>query len=296
MGSLAHLISTEQLRAAQVSDVVKHVHSLDGFLARGGLPRSVQEKRVALLFYGPVSRRTYDSFVMAVQDLGYTKTGGPNAESFSGMVGGESLEHAMLFYSSLCQAIVLRHQDGEAQERASACARVPILSAGGSKEGEHPTQALGDVALLRKLLGRCEGKEVAYVGNLRDSSSVHSHCYLFKDDMPKVYVVSPEGQGLPQKYADVLESVTVVESVRDLPRSLHALYLVQSPGVENPERFHVTRQTLDCFDRVRVLHPLPAGSELAPELLRDDRIFALQQMMYAHFARIACLEMLVHNK
>lgn len=289
-----HLISTADLSKKEVDDLVHRIKSLAEFPVKDGLPRSVEDRRVGFLFYGKRSRRTFDSFVMAVQDLGWQYAGGMGAEDFSGMVGGESLEHAAYFYGSRCNAIVMRHPTSSAQNSASKYSAVPVLSAGGSKEGEHPTQALGDFVLLRSLLGGCGGKEVAFVGNLLDSSSVHSLCHLLRHEMPKrVYVVSPEGQGLPVEYKAVLSDVVEEGSVAHLPKSVKAIYLVQSPGAEDAKRYQVSKDILSHLGNVRVLHPLPAGPELAEDAASDARVVVRGQMDYAHFARMACLDFLI---
>ena len=294
MSQPRHLISTADLSKQEVDDLVHRIKALAEFPAKNSLPRSVEDRRVGFLFYGKRSRRTFDSFVMAVQDLGWQYAGGMGAEDFSGMVGGESLEHAAYFYGSRCSAIVIRHPKGDAQKTASKYSAVPILSAGGSKEGEHPTQALGDFVLLRSLLGGCGGKEVAFVGNLLDSSSVHSLCYLLRHELPKrVYVVSPEGQGLPAEYKAVLSDVVEEGSVAHLPKSVKAIYLVQSPMAEDAKKYQVSRDVLTYLGNVLVLHPLPAGPELSKDVANDARVVVRSQMEYAHFARMACLDFLI---
>ncbi len=295
--SLKHLFSTRQIEKPVLIDLTKKVEQYAHLQEQGGLPQSMEARRVALLFYGQSTRRTFDSFYLAVQELGWTSWGGMNADSFSGMVEGNSFEHAIQFYGRRSHALVLRHPDALAQESASKYSSVPILSAGGSKAGEHPTQALGDYVWLRHLLNGCEGKEVAFVGNLRDSSSVHSLCYLLRHDEPKaVYVVSPEGKGLQDEYAGVLKRVVQVDSIAALPQTTNAIYLVQSPEAKGAERFYLTKEKLDCFSNVRVLHPLPEGPELPKELFADSRVVTDAQMDYVYFARAACLEHLLLRK
>ncbi len=76
---------------------------------------------------------------------------------------------------SYADAIVIRHPEMGAVQRAANVSRVPVINAGDGI-GEHPTQALLDVFTIREEIGTFNGLTV---------SSIHFIChekFFFKTD------------------------------------------------------------------------------------------------------------------
>ena len=103
----------------------------------------LEDKIIATMFFEP-STRTRLSFETAILKLGAKLISTENAASNSSSRKGESIEDTINVVQQYADAIVMRHSDDHAAEKAASIAKVPILNAGSGK-GEHPTQALLDV-------------------------------------------------------------------------------------------------------------------------------------------------------
>ena len=92
---------------------------------------------------------------------------------------------------SYSDAIVIRHPEMGAVQRASHVSRIPVINAGDGI-GEHPTQALLDVFTIREEIGTFNGltvssndilhydrfpfssQQITLVGDLKNGRTVHS--------------------------------------------------------------------------------------------------------------------------
>jgi len=92
---------------------------------------------------------------------------------------------------SYADAIVIRHPEMGAVQRAANVSRIPVINAGDGI-GEHPTQALLDVFTIREEIGTFNGltvssihfirhkkdnfplKQITMVGDLKHGRTVHS--------------------------------------------------------------------------------------------------------------------------
>src|SRR5438105_11488304 len=83
---------------------------------------------LAALFYEP-STRTRLSFESAMLRLGGEVLSTENAKEFSSAIKGETLEDTIRIVESYADAIVLRHYDNDASERAAKVSIVPIINA-----------------------------------------------------------------------------------------------------------------------------------------------------------------------
>src|SRR5208282_4553799 len=103
---------------------------------------------IASIFFEP-STRTRLSFETAIQNLGGYVITVENAGEFSSAKKGESLEDTIKTLNAYADAIIIRHPEIGAAERARKVSKVPIINAGDGG-GEHPTQALLDVYTIQK--------------------------------------------------------------------------------------------------------------------------------------------------
>src|SRR5690606_21495481 len=98
-------------------------------------------RQVFTVFYEP-STRTRMSFEAAANNLGFGIVGTENAREFSSTAKGETIEDTIRVMAGYHPAaIVMRHHEDGAAERAAAVSSVPIINAGDGR-GQHPTQAL----------------------------------------------------------------------------------------------------------------------------------------------------------
>src|SRR3989344_9269897 len=143
---------------------------------------SLKGKILATIFYEP-STRTRLSFESAMLRMGGQVISVENAEASSSVAKGESVEDTIRVLSGYAHAIVIRHKEEGAAERAAKVSKVPIIN-GGDGRGEHPSQALLDAYTIFKEFGRVDGIRIAFVGDLASGRTVRSLCYTlanFKD-------------------------------------------------------------------------------------------------------------------
>lgn len=144
-------------------------HQKLGSLLSGGM--------IFTIFYEP-STRTRISFAATGQHLGMQVIGTENAKEFSSAIKGETLEDSIRV---LCEyrpsAIILRHHEDHAAERAAKVSTVPIINAGDGA-GQHPTQALLDMYTIKKELGRNDKLNIIIGGDLLHGRTARSLSYL----------------------------------------------------------------------------------------------------------------------
>jgi aspartate carbamoyltransferase catalytic subunit len=273
-------------------------------LSRGELveQRPLRDRRLFWLFYEP-STRTRVSFESAATLLGGSVSGlevNPHPDELV----AERLEDRVRILNDYgYDFIVLRyHQEGGAR-RAAAVSRVPIISAGDGA-GQHPTQAMLDLFTMRQEIGRVDGLSVALVGDLTFERSTNSLAYLlgkFRD--PRLYLVSPETLRVRSDVREYLDQQDIrYQELRDLRevagkvdvvyvtrahtgRLQHALRFDPSEGF-----YSITREVLDLLPKHGiVMHPLPRGEELPPELDDDPRIACFRQARNGLYVRMALL-------
>jgi aspartate carbamoyltransferase catalytic subunit len=198
---------------------------------------------------------------------------------------------------------VLRyHQEGGARRAASA-SRVPIISAGDGS-GQHPTQAMLDLFTMRQEIGRLDGLTVALVGDLTFERSTNSLAYLlgnFKD--LRLFLVSPETLRVRSDIREYLDRqdirYTELRDLRDVAGKVDVVYVTRAHTgrLQHALRFDaaegfysITREILDLLPQhAIVMHPLPRGEELPPELDDDPRIACFRQARNGLAVRMALL-------
>lgn len=113
---------------------------------------------------------------------------------------GESLEDTIRTVSNYGDVIVLRHPEKDTAERAIKVAHVPVINAGDGN-GEHPTQALLDIYTIFEEAKKDILKEniiVTFIGDLKNSRTIHSFIHLLNlFDVTYVFI-SPPGLELPE--------------------------------------------------------------------------------------------------
>lgn len=91
------------------------------------------------------------SFQAAIQRLGGDVIGFSSA-SMTSVKKGESLEDTIRMVNGYADAIVIRHPEAGAVNRALAVSNVPIINAGDGAN-EHPTQTLLDLFSIQETQG-----------------------------------------------------------------------------------------------------------------------------------------------
>lgn len=242
------------------------------------------EGRTVLSMFDESSTRTKLSFHMAVDNLGgrieeieLKKSSGAKGESI------EDTVEVIQGYPSTAAAIIIRHGNDQLVERLVKASRLPIINAGnGSKE--HPTQALVDLYLIFKRMGKLDGLNVSIIGDLNYGRTAHSLIYalsLFNNN--SVRCIAPSPLQLPPEFAESIRQHTKVEMTENINAAIGSdvIYMtrLQLERLPEPAResmkgmysnYRMGRQLMDQAERARhgfiLMHPLPRIEEIPTEL------------------------------
>src|SRR6476469_8789498 len=132
--ALRHIVAVNQCDRPMIEELFD---SADRMRTLPRTERPLAGHILATLFYEP-STRTRLSFESAMLRLGGQVISTENAREFSSAIKGESVEDTIRIVAGYSDAIVIRHFEHGAAERAAAVASVPIINAGDGP-GEHPT-------------------------------------------------------------------------------------------------------------------------------------------------------------
>jgi aspartate carbamoyltransferase catalytic subunit len=263
----------------------------------GGL----EGRLLATIFYEP-STRTRFSFEAAMHRLGGQVLTADGAGRGSSAAKGESLEDAVRVIGGYADAIVLRHPEIGAAERASAVAPVPVINAGDGT-GHHPTQALLDLYTIRKELGRLDHLRVGLVGDLRNGRTARSLALLlsrFSDN--QLVLVSPPELRMGEDILAALDPGAVQESseLSEVLTGLDVLYQTRIQAerfasAEDYERYRgvyvVTPELMRQLPEHAILmHPLPRVGEIDPRVDADPRAAYFRQARNGLWVRMAVLD------
>lgn len=258
-------------------------------------------KLLATLFYEP-STRTRFSFEAAMYRLGGQVLTAESAAHASSATKGESLEDAMRIISGYADAIVLRHPEVGAVERAARAAEVPVISAGDGA-GHHPTQALLDLYTIKKELGRLDHLRVGLAGDLRNGRTARSLALLLsRFPGNELLMISPRDLSMGTDVLDQLTGARVDETddFQNALTGLDVLYQtrIQAERFASPDEYERYRGiyvlTVDLMGRLPehaiVMHPLPRVGEIDPLVDADPRAAYFRQARNGLWVRMAVLE------
>jgi aspartate carbamoyltransferase catalytic subunit len=302
-----HIISTKQFLDIKTLDstfqVVEQFAKQD---LRGKIPKKLKNKILASVFYEP-STRTRFSFEAAMLKLGGEVISTESAGHFSYAIKGESLEDTIRVIGGYADVIVLRHPDVGAAESAAKVSSVPIINAGDG-QGEHPTQALLDLYTIKSELKRIDNFTIALVGNLLYGRTIHSLIHLLSMcKKVKVFLVSPKGLSLPQKYKLFMQDRKIkFEERSSLDRILSVVDVLYITRIQK-ERFPslaMYRRVKDAFiidkkilkklkKKAVIMHPLPRLAEISTEVDSDPRAAYFRQARNGLYIRMALLDKLL---
>jgi aspartate carbamoyltransferase catalytic subunit len=280
------VISVDQFSKQDIEDIFA---TADRLAVGRSMP--LGGKTIANLFYEP-STRTSSSFYAAMTRLGGSVI--PiNEVNYSSVTKGETLEDTVRTLECYADAIVLRHYDDDATERAVSVTSIPIINAGNGA-GEHPTQALLDLYTIQKERGRVDGLTVTMMGDLKFGRTVHSLTKLLRLYDVRLRFVGPEALRLPRGYLadgdtehtdldEVIADTDVLYVTRVQKERLLGSLDIDFSYAVTPE--HMARARGDMV----LMHPLPRVGEIPASLDSDPRAAYFRQMRYGLFVRMALL-------
>jgi aspartate carbamoyltransferase catalytic subunit len=259
---------------------------------------------LAAIFYEP-STRTRFSFEAAMHRLGGQVLSAESAARASSAAKGESLEDAIRIISGYADAIVLRHPEIGAADRAARVASVPVINAGDGA-GHHPTQALLDLYTIRKELGRLDHLRVGLMGDLRNGRTARSLAILLsRFSGNELVLISPPGLRMGDDVRRSLDGMSVRETTElaEVLSGLDVLYQtrIQAERFESAEAYERYRGvyvvTTDVMRELPghaiLMHPLPRVGEIDPQIDADPRAAYFRQARNGLWIRMAVLAWVV---
>ena len=248
-------------------------------------------KSIVNLFYEP-STRTSSSFYAAMTRLGGSVI--PiNEVNYSSVTKGESLEDTIRTLECYADALVLRHYEEDATERAVSVASVPIINAGNGA-GEHPTQALLDLYTISKERGQIDGLNITLMGDLKHGRTVHSLVKLLRMYDVQLNFVSPKELSLHSSY--LMDEDSQYIDLSPIIEKTDILYVTRVQRERLADTmvidfsYAVTREDMErAKENLVLMHPLPRVGEIPPELDSDPRAAYFRQMKYGLYVRMGIL-------
>lgn len=213
-------VTTRGLQKKEIEALCKTAEEMLSVMRKNETLDVLKGKTVINLFFSP-SLRTSSFFLSAAHRLGASAITYRHlyaAELFK----EETLYHACRIMSVVGDAIVMRHPKDGSTALAAEAASIPVINAGDGGN-QHPSTALSyffELWKKKKLNG-----EIALVGNLRDSRTVHSLLPLLSHYDVSIDLVSPQDQKLPSGMLNELrDSVKIKESSSFNPAGKTAVY------------------------------------------------------------------------
>jgi len=253
-------------------------------------PNTCNGKTLINLFYEP-STRTSCSFHKAMLNLGGNVI---EITDNSSAKKGESLEDTIKTISNYGDIIVLRHSEKGSSQRACKVSTIPLINAGDGN-GEHPTQALLDIYTIYK-----EAKKniltdkiiVTFVGDIKNSRTIHSLIHLLNLFQVTYIFISPPGLELETNMLNVLHL-----SLEEALKITDIVYVTRIQKERERESFTpicLSKEILGTKDFI-IMHPLPRQEELPPEIDDDPRSVYFKQVAYGVKMRMAILHELLNK-
>ena len=314
-----HIVDTRQLKDRRF---------LDGlFLLADEMQEQVRSHSVerkhegkvmgSFFFKSAPSTRTKMSFHSAAKRLGVDVVATDNAEEFSSLFKGETLEHTLLATQGFFDVIVMRHPQNGAAKRAAYVLNIPFINAGDGTN-QHPTQALLDVYTFRQKFQRIDNLKIGFLGDIRHGRTIRSSAYLLAHgENNELWFISPPELGLPDDMRSyLLNKGTKFYETEDIDAvlpNLDVLYVtrLQWEHVQDEEerrhlmedyrRFQITSQRANRMgiDSI-IMHPLPINREksdgfpeITPDVDTDDRAWYFVQSRNGLYVRMALLDVLL---
>jgi aspartate carbamoyltransferase catalytic subunit len=298
---IRHLTSPQALDRALIEHLLERTTAFEKAPPTEAAPMA--GRLLATVFYEP-STRTRFSFEAAMHRLGGQVLSAADATRASSAAKGESLEDAIHGISLYVDAIVLRHPDVGAAERAARVAPVPVINAGDGP-GHHPTQALLDLYTIKNELGRIDHLRVGLAGDLRHGRTVRSLALLLsRFPGNELVLISPPGLRMGTDVIDsLMQTQQRVRETADLPSAIADLDVLYQTRIQ-AERFASSEEyerhrgvyivTPELMRRLPehaiLMHPLPRLEEIDVLVDADPRAAYFRQARNGLWVRMAVLD------
>jgi len=301
---MQHLVETQQFDRESLKRLFELASELEG-----KRDESQKGKILASLFFA-ASTRTRLSFESAMHRLGGSVITVESGDS-SSSAKGETIEDSIKVISQYADAIVMRHGEVGAAERAAAVSKVPIINAGDGNMGQHPTQALLDLYTIQRELKREDGINIVFIGNLRYYRSARSLSYLLSKykDINVTFISSPELNMGDDVKAHLKENNVPFTETEDMVSGIKGADVVYQTRIAkewipDPKeyeaqrgRYIITRDVADHMkDGAIIIHPLPRVGEIEEAVDASPHAVYFRQVGYGLIVRMALLKTMLSGK
>ena len=184
-----HLLSIDDLSRDDIERILGRARSFAEVSGREIKKVPTLRGRTIISLFYESSTRTSSSFELAAKrlsaDLVNIKSAGSSVDK------GESLKDTVQTLSAYDPAaLVIRSPHAGAAALVARWTRASVINAGDGKH-EHPTQALLDVATLRRRVGSLDGRRIWIVGDVMHSRVARSNIQAFQMMGAQVTVCGP---------------------------------------------------------------------------------------------------------
>jgi aspartate carbamoyltransferase catalytic subunit len=311
--SLSHLLDPRQFDREFLDEMCELTTDIRTLAkTREGLNalRSLLAHKRAMLYFTQPSTRTFLTFNNACHILGI-RTSEIRDSATSSEVKGESIEDSIRTFSSYVDVIIMRTLEKGLARRAAemldATPRpLPIINAGSGKD-QHPTQALLDIYTLERSFsesGGIDGKVIGMMGDLARGRTVRSLCFLMKNYRevelifiaPRAFEMEPDikqhlaDHGIPFRETTELDSVLSQLDAIYLTRMQSEHDIDDESALVDFSKYSIGPAQLEQLKPTSVImHPLPRGPELHPDVDNDARAKYWRQERNGMWMRAAVL-------
>ncbi len=302
------IISLKQFDKDSINTLFKVVPKMKDIYRAVESSDILEGTRVVSIFFEP-STRTRGTFEAAITQLGGQFMGIDQPKEFSSMAKGEDFEDSMLFYEMFGDAIIIRHPDVGAAQRAADVVRVPVINAGDGI-GEHPTQALLDLYTIKENAGKLGGLTGLMAGDIKNGRTVHSlldGLSLYPDNT--IYLLSPDLLKLePQKLNEWRKKglkIEEIENQSDIPKDADFWYWtrVQRERFKGEEEYKAVKNQFVLNEalveekagtKTIFMHPMPRVGEIDKGVDRDPRaVYLTSQPRNGIYTRMALMALVL---
>jgi ornithine carbamoyltransferase len=301
-----HLLSLVDIIPSEISYLIDRTLSL---ASSQGEARQLLKGKAVGIYFRKTSTRTRTAFTLGAQKLGASViTYGPGDLQIN---TGETIGDTTRVLAGYLDALVLRTAESVDEMKIFANQDdMAVINAMSDKE--HPTQALSDLAMLKKHFGHLDNLHVLYFGE-GNSTAVALMLGISKVPGMRLTLYTPEGYGIPEEFTNAAQAFahkwgTQIDEVHQLdllPEHVDVVYTTrwQTTGSSKSDPdwkqyfkpFSVTQAIMERVSRPAgtiFLHDLPAvrGEEVSSEVLDGPQSIAFQQAQNKLFSAMAVLE------
>jgi aspartate carbamoyltransferase catalytic subunit len=262
-----------------------------------GKYRDILHHKLVINIFFENSTRTRSSFEIAAKRLGAEVVSLDVATSSSNK--GETLRDTAMNLDAMGpSAIVVRHKNAGVPKILSKYVKSSIVN-GGDGAYAHPTQALLDLFTLKESIGSVEGKNIAIVGDIKNSRVANSNIELLTRFGANVILVAPPHFMPSYKemkkvhHLDaIIDEVDAIISLRT--QTERHQFPIYASLKDYAKDFKITKEMIGERNIV-ILHPGPVhrNIDIDDALLDDPRSQVLKQVEHGVAVRMAVLKKLI---